>query len=198
MRLETRRGTGAAARFDVRADNNSATLEGYAAVFGEEADIGGDFTEVVQAGAFADSLREHPDVPAVHSHDMGRPLARVSAGSLELHEDSIGLRFKMHVDRRTRDGEDIYHLVRSGVIFQMSFSFSTLDDDWFARQGDVLRVLKAVRLYEISPVVLPAYTGTSIQTARAIGTTGVHRHTPADADRRVEQIKRELLLSGIN
>ena len=52
MTLEKRGGIPA----EIRADENGIKVEGYAAVFGEETDIGGMFREVIERGAFKDAI----------------------------------------------------------------------------------------------------------------------------------------------
>jgi hypothetical protein len=73
------------------------TLEGHAAVFNQwSRDLGG-FREKILPGAFARSIRED-NVVALWSHDQHSiPLARNKSGSLELSEDSIGLRTIIHL-----------------------------------------------------------------------------------------------------
>ncbi len=69
------------------------TATGYAAVFGTRTDVCGCWTEEFLAGAFANSLQQR-DVLAVHSHDTGRVVGRLKAGTLSLREDDKGLWFE--------------------------------------------------------------------------------------------------------
>lgn len=86
-------------------DNGRMTVSGYAAVFGEVADIGGWFQEVVARGAFTNSLRT-ADVRAYFDHDTGRVLGRLSAGTLRCEEDDKGLRVEIDLPDTT-DGRDV-------------------------------------------------------------------------------------------
>lgn len=144
-----------------RADaNGKMTVTGYAAVFGEVADIGGWFHEVVARGAFTDTLRT-ADVRAYFDHDSGRVLGRLSAGTLRLAEDDKGLRVEIDLPDTT-DGRDVKTLVERGDISGMSFRFEAIRQEWDETVDPPKRTLLEVRLGEVSIVSEPAYDGTSV------------------------------------
>lgn len=95
-------------------------------------DFFGPYTEIVSAGAFAESLaRADLDVPLVLQHDALRRIARTTNGSLALVEDDTGLR----ADAPNLDGADadvayIAPKLRSGLIDEMSFRFSITSGQW--------------------------------------------------------------------
>jgi HK97 family phage prohead protease len=143
-------------------------LEGYAAVFGTEAQIG-DFTETIAPGAFRASLAAGKDILALVDHDAARVLARTRSGTLRLSEDSKGLAFSLDVPPTTA-GNDVLALAERGDLGGMSFAFSVPKggEDW---RGDK-RTLTNVTLREISAVAAwPAYDGTIVH-ARARLVTG--------------------------
>ena len=73
----------AAQPMEIREDEGDAIrVSGYAAVFGEETNIGGMFTEVIDRGAFANALQRQDDVVFLVNHD-GLPLARTRSGTLQ-------------------------------------------------------------------------------------------------------------------
>lgn len=132
-------------------------LEGYAAVFCEEARIG-DFTETLRAGAFKDSLAG--DVLALVDHDTSKLLARTKSGSLRLAEDSRGLHFDIDLPD-TSLGRDVLALAERGDLGGASFAFTvpTGGERWTGRSRELVRV----NLQEISVVsAWPAYEGTSV------------------------------------
>lgn len=139
-------------------------LEGYAIVF-EEVTLIGDtksgFKEVIDTKALTDTLMK--DVPMKYNHmDNILILARTKNGSLALTVDNIGL--KVHAELLdTTTNEDIYKMVRAGLLDKMSFAFVVSKQSW-DRSGDVpiRRILGIERLYDVSVVDLPAYEGTSI------------------------------------
>lgn len=144
-----------------RADENgTVTLKGYAAVFGEMADIGGYFREVLAPGAFTKTLKT-ADVRAYFDHDRGRVLGRSSSGTLRLEEDRKGLAVEIDLPD-TSDGRDVRTLVERGDVSGMSFGFIVLRQEW-DETGDVpVRTIHEVELREVSVVSEPAYEGTSI------------------------------------
>jgi HK97 family phage prohead protease len=106
-------------------------LEGHAAVFNQWSRNLGGFREKILPGAFARSIRED-NVVALWSHDQHSiPLARNKSGSLELSEDSVGLKTVIHLPD-TSFAKDIYTSLKRGDIASMSFAFLTKKDAWAA------------------------------------------------------------------
>lgn len=145
---------------EARADGDKNTLHGYAAVFGEAADIGGYFKEVLARGAFSKTLQS-ADVRAYFSHDRGRVLGRSSAGTLRLSEDAKGLAVEIDLPDTT-DGRDVRELVARGDITGMSFGFMVARQEWDETTDPPTRTIHEVHLSEVSVVSEPAYDGTSI------------------------------------
>ncbi|MEP4260262.1 MAG: HK97 family phage prohead protease [Rhizobiaceae bacterium] len=137
-------------------------LEGYAALFGTEARIGGDLVETIAPGAFTSTLATRKDILALVDHDPARVLARTKSGTLRLSEDSRGLAFDLDVPD-TQAGRDVLALAERGDLGGMSFGFTATDDNVTGNR----RELRAVDLYEISVVAaFPAYADTVVN-ARA-------------------------------
>lgn len=144
-----------------RADaNGKMTVTGYAAVFGEVADIGGWFKEVVARGAFTNTLRT-ADVRAYFDHDTGRVLGRLSSGTLRCEEDDKGLRIEIDLPDTT-DGRDVKTLVERGDVSGMSFRFEAIRQEWDETVDPPKRTLLEVKLGEVSIVSEPAYDGTTV------------------------------------
>lgn len=142
----------------------SGKLAGYAALFDSVSEDLGGFREIIKPGAFTASLRDYPDVRALAQHDSRMVLGRTKNGTLTIEEDSRGLRVEI-TPPDTSVGRDIVELVRRGDVDAMSFAFEVLDP----RHIDVdysgelpLRILRQVRLYEVSLVTWPAYSQTEI------------------------------------
>ncbi|TKG58890.1 HK97 family phage prohead protease [Prauserella endophytica] len=185
--------------------SDGRTLEGYAAVFDTPTRIDsweGTFDEVVVKGAFRKSLRERtPVLQFDHGRDVRT--GSVPIGSIEeLSEDDTGL----FVSARLYDNdvvEPIRQAIEGGSIDGMSFRFRVLRDEWRDKDGKLVkdselldllwspgergplqRSIKEVELFELGPVVFPAYEATSV---------GV-RSMLADLDERQrESLVRELL-----
>lgn len=128
----------AKATLEIRAvENNDGSVNfcGYASVTDtgyEMYDMFGPYTEMVTAGAFAESLaRSDLDVPLVLQHQDLRRIARTTNGSLQLSEDENGL----HVDAPMLDlaDHDVAYIVpklRAGLIDEMSFKFRITSGEW--------------------------------------------------------------------
>ena len=131
---------------------------GHAAVFNTLSEDLGGFREKIQPGAFDDVLEN--DVRAYFNHDPNYLLGRTSAGTLRLSVDDKGLRYELDVPN-TSAGRDLKENMRLGNITQSSFAFTIgKDGDSWERSenGADIRVINKVnRLYDVSPVSLPAY-----------------------------------------
>ena len=142
---------------DLRIGHASRTLEGYAATFAHDANLGA-FRERIRHGAFRDALSG--DVLALLDHDPGKVLGRTRTGTLELREDDKGLAFTLELPD-TAAGRDVLALAVRNDLGGMSFGFLVPEggEEW---EGDT-RTLRAIDLREISVVsAWPAYEGTEI------------------------------------
>lgn len=147
-------------KVETRADGERMTVAGYAAIFGEVADIAGIYREVIARGAFSRSLRTD-DVLALFGHDSGRLLGRTTSGTLRLAEDAKGLSVEIDLPDTT-DGRDVRTLIARGDISGMSFGFNIVHEEWDFSAEPPLRTIIDVDLVEVSVVSAPAYAGTSI------------------------------------
>lgn len=140
------------------------TLEGYAAVFGAPTLIDsweGRFDEVIERGAFGKTINERRPVL---QFDHGRDVATgsVPIGAIEeLREDDHGLfvRARLHNNARV---EPIRQAIESGAIDGMSFRFRVTREDWDEKRDTPQRTIREVELFELGPVVFPAYEATSV------------------------------------
>lgn len=150
---------------EVRAEDESptATFSGHAAMFGSRTWIGPKrwgFWEQVSKSAFTKTLAE-ADVRFLINHDPNLLLARNKAGTLRLSEDSKGLATEADLDTRQSYTSDVVISLDRGDISQMSFAFDVVKDSWeLLDDGNELRTLLEVRLYDVSVVTYPAYEDT--------------------------------------
>lgn len=153
-------------KLEVRAaaDGKAAGLRGHAAVFGSVSEDLGGFREVINPGAFDETLASQEDIRALRNHDPDQLLGRTSTGSLRLSQDSGGLAFDLDVPD-TSYARDMMALVQRGDVSGMSFGFNCPKggDSWSKSNGATLRTLNKVNLAEISVVDSPAYRATSLQ-----------------------------------
>jgi len=141
-------------------------LEGHAAVFNKVADLGW-FTEEIEPGAFRQAIVED-DVRALLNHDPNYVLGRNKAGTLQLIEDETGLKVRIQLPD-TQSARDIHTSVQRGDIDQMSFMFEATGEEWRknAETKKDHRVLKGVKLYDVSVVTFPAYSETDVSARGA-------------------------------
>lgn len=155
---------------DLRAgmDGESRTLEGYAVVFGSLSEDLGGFREIVERGAFTQALNEAPDVRALFNHDPSLVLGRTTNGTLRLAEDAHGLRVAMTLPE-TSYAQDVHRLVERGDVNQMSFAFRVHKggETWTTEDGQRIRRLRSLAIYDVSIVTFPAYQATTV-AARAL------------------------------
>ena len=145
---------------EIRTDGGEIKVSGYAAVFGEETNIGGYFREVIAPGAFTDAIGRD-DVVFLINHD-GLPLARTRSGTLTLTQDATGLRMETTLDGEDPDVKSIVGKMRRGDLDKMSFAFLPEVQEW-DDTGDIpLRTIRKASLFDVSIVTTPAYDGTSI------------------------------------
>lgn len=148
-----------------RADNGLPRLRGHAAVFNSLSEPMYGFREQIAPGAFAESIGKD-DIRALWNHDTSHVLGRKSAGTLILTEDERGLAVDINPPNTTW-AKDLLISIKRGDITQMSFGFRVLTDSWAKVDGDEVRTLEKVQLFEVSPVTFPAYSATDISTNSA-------------------------------
>jgi HK97 family phage prohead protease len=145
-------------------EDDKMILEGYALVFNNETLIGDEeygFLEEIDSRALSETKMK--DVPMKYNHmDSFLIIARTKNQSLSLTVDSIGLKVRAEL-LDTNTNQDIYKMVRSGLLDKMSFAF-TVDEQVWNREGRIPKrtITKIERLYDVSVVDTPAYDATSI------------------------------------
>jgi HK97 family phage prohead protease len=152
---------------ELRADDASATISGYAAVFNQETIIGSSmwgFREQIDSGAFDDAVKTD-DVRALFNHDPNILLGRTESGTLRLKTDKKGLRYEVDLPD-TAQAKDVRTLIQRGDVSGSSFGFIVEEDDWDEREvkkGKLpLRTILKASLFDVSPVTFPAYEATSV------------------------------------
>ncbi|HEY9353011.1 MAG TPA: HK97 family phage prohead protease [Nocardioides sp.] len=175
-------------RADEAGEGDGRTLNGYAAVFGQDTEIDsweGRFTETIRKGAFRKTIRE--SVP-VMQFDHGRhPLiGSLPIGSIvDLREDDQGL----YVEGRITDNwlmQPVRDAIAEGSVNGMSFRFEVVREEWRDAAGKLVkpeevldllwmpgdrgplrRELIELKCRELGPVVFPAYAGTAVSVRSA-------------------------------
>ena len=167
---------------ELKAAVEGRTVEGYASVFNSMSEDLGGFREIILPNAFSDVLDN--DVRALYNHDSNYLLARTTSGTLELKEDDKGLYYRFEMPN-TSYGNDMLELFRRGDLSQSSFGFTVEKDSWRMEEGQHVRYIERVgSLFDVSPVVYPAYTAASsgLRSAEPNGESAaeVARETPTE------------------
>ena len=151
-----------------RADGRTSIV-GYAAVYNRlSLDLGG-FKEEILPGAFDKILgrqRGRQDVVALFNHDSNIVLGRTSSGTLELSSDDKGLRY---VVTPPVSRADVLELIQRRDVRGSSFAFTVDKGGESFRTGDDGKAVRQIHevsgLYDVGPVLVPAYPQTSASVA---------------------------------
>jgi len=153
--------------FEFRASraDDGLTLTGYAAVFNSPTQIqdrAGEYTEIVAPGAFKRTLNNSTPV-LQFDHGQHPLIGSLPIGQIrKLSEDARGL----YVEARIFDNwltQPLRDAIDAQAVSGMSFRFSVVKDTKSrAVDGTHVRTLNEVKLYELGPVVFPAYADTSV------------------------------------
>lgn len=161
-----------AAKLAVKAEGDGpGEITGYASVFGG-VDAYGD---KVLPGAYAETIPDFVVRGALHhEHDTRLRLGTISAAS----EDDHGLliRADFHTDPEAqRIRTQITERLDRGKFMGLSIGYEALDVEWRTPKdgekpppwGDKIRVLKRIKLYEVSVVSVPADSDAEIIAAKS-------------------------------
>jgi HK97 family phage prohead protease len=143
-------------------DGEKTTIAGTGIVYNQlSVVIWGMFREQISPGAFTESMAKR-DVRFLWNHNTDYPLGRTGNGTLRLSEDESGIGFE-NDPPATSWGNDAVASLRRGDVTQTSFGFVTVEDDWSIDSNEqLIRTIRKGELWEISPVVFPAYPQTEV------------------------------------
>jgi uncharacterized protein len=134
---------------EIKMDAASGSFEGYASVFNNVDSYG----DVVQPGAYAKTVQERKGkVRVLWNHDSDElPIGRPT----DMYEDASGLYIKASFSA-TSMAQDVRVLMAEGAIDSMSVGYGTVKATYGEVDGEVIRYLQELKLYEFSPVLFPA------------------------------------------
>lgn len=172
-------------------EGKSPIIRGHAAVFDLlSEDIGG-FRERIAPGAFAKTIQS-ADIRALINHEPTLILGRNTSGTLRLWEDIKGLAIEIDPPD-TQAARDLEVSMTRGDINQMSFGFYTLNDKWQKVDGEWIRTLLEVDLFDVSPVTYPAYPQTDV-AIRALEAAKIAAEPPNFSRRVLLRRRLELMM----
>ena len=169
---------------ELRSDGDTPkVICGYGAVFynssdpGTEYQIWDDYYERIMPGCFDRAIKED-DVRSMFNHDSNQLLGRRAfkdTDTLKLSVDSFGLRYEVACDLADPTHQSLVPKLRSGKVDGASFMFEVTDRAWREEsrgEGDAKRTVSVieitgVRLWELGPVVFPAYESATSEARSA-------------------------------
>lgn len=137
--------------------------------------MGWGFKEKFKAGAFSEVLAQDFrnniafDTIALFNHNEDLILGRRSASTLEVGEDESGLYYRIEIPETTA-GKDLTISVNRRDVIGSSFSFTAATDGvaWYSDpdEGEIREISKVKYLWDVSPVVNPAYAQSTVEVAQ--------------------------------
>ena len=171
---------------EFKMDEEKGIVEAYVSIF-DNIDLYGD--KIVK-GAFAESLAaKYPK--GVWMHNWDQPVAK----TMEAREDEKGLYIKGQFNLDTQRGKEAFSDIKNGIIDEFSIGFRVQEYAYEMVDGDEIRVLKKIKLYEWSPVLAGANPDTELINAKGEQAEEAKETASASVDPEigvVEHIKTDL------
>ena len=152
---------------EVRADSAGAVVEGVVMRYGSVADIGGMFSESIEAGAFSGL----DDVTLNRMHVREDIIARTDGGGLELTDSAERLSMRAAIPGYR---EDVRDLVSRKILRGLSVEMEVEDEIWPAPDR---RIIRAAKLWGIGLVDRSAYSDATAQIAERARTACQQKKT---------------------
>ena len=142
------------AEFELKEIQPDGTFTGFASTFGGKPDSYGD---IIVPGAFTNTLSKNGyggnGIKMLWQHDTREPIGVW----LSLAEEKKGLKVHGQIAVKTARGSDAYELLKIGAINSMSIGYNVGEYEIVkGKNGDQVRLLKTIDLFEVSLVTFPA------------------------------------------
>ncbi len=158
-------------------DDAKGIVKGYLSTF-DNVDEQGDR---VRPGAFKRTLQNKYEykksnnkrylMPLLWQHKEAEPVG----GYLEAKEDEIGLFVEIELDLDVQKGREAYSALKKGYVFQQSMGYDTIKSDYVKIDGETVRDLIEVRLWEGSLVTFPANEEAVVTDVKAVSGSHMDR-----------------------
>ena len=162
----------------VESDKGRRMIEGYAST--RDLDRTGD---VVQPGAFAESLKDYLTNPVVtYMHDWSNPIGKV----VDARIDELGLFIRAEI---SETADTVWKLIEEGILRALSIGYEVVEEKLIDGINHILRL----RLYEVAVVSIPANRRALFSVSKALeaGDDLVEQHSgkPVLSDHGLCEIK---------
>lgn len=134
---------------------SDGTFSGFASVYGNE-DLGGD---IVEPGAFTKTINDRGgEVPLLWQHNPREPI-----GVGKLTDSAKGLEIHGQLILSVARAKEAYDLLKNRVIKGLSIGYDTVRDEI----KDKRRLLKELKLWEVSVVTFPMNELANVQSVKS-------------------------------
>lgn len=154
-------------------DGAGPFITGIGSPYGQATRIEGwydEWDEIVASGAWKRTIgRPGADIVSCFNHDTDRLLGRTSAGTLTLTETDDGLRYKTYINPADPNAMSVWAQVERGDVTGASVWFRVLSEKWDEPDDEngyerPVRTILEAELFEVGPVVFPAFPQTTADT----------------------------------
>ena len=132
-------------------DEELGTFTGYASIW----DIVDSYGDAVAKGAFRKTLKDNDSFPMLWSHNTDTPIGIITG-----KEDKLGLAVEGKLNLDVQRAVEIRSLMKQKAIKGLSIGYQTMKEDADREAGT--RILKELKLWEISPCVFQACPGAEV------------------------------------
>ena len=195
MKIETREAVRERSPFTVRKEAGKRYIEGYFARFDDLYDMGWGITETIDPHAFDRSIKEGDDVRVLVNHDTTKGLGRRAAGTATLRVDNVGLWASAEINEADTDATNEAARMERGDVTGASFGFEirNIEREYDQSKGTIHRILKDLRLFEVSVCTFPAYqkTAVGVREEDRAAASEENRTWRAERQNRLKKLKKE-------
>jgi HK97 family phage prohead protease len=141
-------------------------IRGYFSVYNSDYPMWDGYVERIASGAFEGC--DMSDVVCLFNHDDDQLLGRSTNGNgtLNIGFDERGGYFEVEKNETTAS-KDVYENIRLGNIQGCSFAFTIAEESIDRTEKEtIVTITKVKRLYDVGPVVNPAYKETEVEAAQ--------------------------------
>lgn len=170
-------------QFEVKADGENRTISGRGSVFGN-VDRGGD---VVQAGAFSESIASGRKVAMLFQHDSSEVIGKWTT----IRQDADGLYVEGQLADTPR-GKEVYELLKMGALDGLSIGYRTVEWKW----NEEVRIIEKAELWEVSVVTFPMNEEARIDAVKAAEMTEREMERKLTRDAGFSRSVAQALLAG--
>lgn len=127
-------------------DSGNLIITGYAATFGNI----DSYKDTIERQAFESTIMKRGErIAFCYQHDIWNPIGKI----LKLSEDQKGLFIKVMISAAE---EDIQTKIKEGILKEMSIGYRVIASRNEVKDGEEIRVLEEIELFEISIVTVAA------------------------------------------